>query len=221
MPKLTQVYRSILAVIASIADGADVTQGSTTDPATGSGANTTVIGALRAIRDKLLGSIAVTGTFWQATQPVKGTGFSIPVTLTVTNGAYTDKDVVGGLITLPGMFSAINKHSRITSVTLGGVVPIDYHLWFLTADIATPAADNAAFTLVAADLALVKGVVDLWSNVWRKAASAFYVATKDNVGIDVVAGAVDTSGRAYLVTDAATSPGTTTLQLVVSGEYID
>ena len=147
--------------------------------------------------------------------------FSIPVTLTVTNGAYTDKDVVGGLITLPGMFSAVNRRSRIDSVVLGGVVPIVYHLWLLTADIATPAADNAAFTLVAADLTLCKGVVDLWSNVWRKAASAFYTVTVDGVGLDVVAGAATTSGYAYLVTDAVTNPGTTELELTVSGEWLD
>jgi hypothetical protein len=61
----------------AISDGDDAAQGTTTDAATGSGANTTVIGALRAIRDKLLGSLAVTGTFWQATQPVSQTNAEI------------------------------------------------------------------------------------------------------------------------------------------------
>lgn len=214
------VVRSLL-VSAVATDGADVTQGTTTDAATGSGAATSVIGALRAIRDKLLGSLAVTGTFWQTTQPVKGTGFSIPVTLTVTNGAYTVGHVVGGLITLPNMVSANGKHAIIYSVTLAGVVAIPYELWLMTADIATPAADTAAFTLVAADTALVRGIVPIYASDYFATKANFNVASVRNVGLQVQAGAATTSILAYLKATAVTPPGTTTLYLRVSGEMID
>ncbi len=72
----------------SSTDGALATIGTTTDAATASGAATSVIGALRAIRDKLLGSIAVTGTFWQATQPVSMAVAPLPP------GAATDASLL-------------------------------------------------------------------------------------------------------------------------------
>lgn len=54
----------------TIADGADVAQGNTTDvEAAGNGS---VIAILKRIRTLLSGTLAVSGTFWQATQPVSG-----------------------------------------------------------------------------------------------------------------------------------------------------
>ena len=49
-------------IAVSIAAGADATTGNTTDPATASGASTSVIGALRAMRDRLLGTLTVAPT---------------------------------------------------------------------------------------------------------------------------------------------------------------
>jgi hypothetical protein len=81
---------------------------------------------------------------------------SIKVTLTVTNGVYSIGDVVGGLITFsdavrplvitPGPPFAEDRKRRVVvnSIKLAGVVAIPYELWFFNADIATPAADNAA-----------------------------------------------------------------------------
>jgi len=152
---------------------------------------------------------------------VIGAGFSIPVTLTVTNGAYTAKDVVGGLITLPAMVSDVGKHAMIYDVSLAGVTPIEAELWFMSGDIATPAADNAAFTLVAADEALVRGILPIYAGDWFNAESAFAAAQKRKVGLLVQAGAATTSLYAYLVHTSTTSPGTTTMELRVSGEYVD
>lgn len=62
----------------TIADGADVAQGATTDTSTSS----TVVGVLKAIKAAVNGTLKVdgsavtqpvSGTFWQATQPVSGT----------------------------------------------------------------------------------------------------------------------------------------------------
>jgi hypothetical protein len=169
-------------------------------------------------------SVAVSGgtiTTITNTVATKGAGFSIPVTLTVTNGAYTIGDVVGGLITLAGIVSANGKHAVINTVDLAGVVAIAYELWFFTADIATPAADNAAFTLVAADEALWRGTVPIATADYCAAASAFNAACVRGVGLEVQAGAATTSLYAYLKATAVTSPGTTTLYLRVSGEMVD
>lgn len=73
----------------SIADGADVAQGTTTDASSAS----TVIGLLKNIKGELAGSIAVTGTFWQATQPVSGTFWQAtqPVSLATNTPDVTDR----------------------------------------------------------------------------------------------------------------------------------
>jgi len=53
----------------TVADGADVALGTTTDASTAN----TLVGILKAIKASLAGALAVTGTFWQAVQPVSGT----------------------------------------------------------------------------------------------------------------------------------------------------
>jgi hypothetical protein len=60
----------------TVADGADVAQGTTTDAeAAGNG---TVIGILKRLRTLLTNPLAVTGTFWQATQAVSAVSLPLP-----------------------------------------------------------------------------------------------------------------------------------------------
>jgi hypothetical protein len=146
-------------------------------------------------------------------------GFSIPVTLTVTNGVYTIADVVGGLITFAGAGSAAGKRSMIHTITLAGVAALAYELWFFGANITTPAADNAAFTLVAADAAQCKGVIPINTSDYFAPVSAFNVASLRSVGFEFTC--VATTLYAYLKAVAVTSPGTTTLTLTIKGEFID
>jgi hypothetical protein len=136
---------------------------------------------------------------------------SIVKTLTVTNGAYTAKDVVGGLIT----FEPKDQGAKflIPSLKLAGVVAIPYTLWILSADIATPAADNAAFTIVAADELKVLGTIPITAVDYVAAQSAFNIATLKQIGLEI-----QPSGNkfyAYLVAEAVTSPGTTTIYLTL------
>lgn len=162
-------------------------------------------------------SAAVTGTV-----TAKGAGFSIPVTLTVTNGAYTIGDVVGGLITLPNMVSANGKHAIINTITLAGVVAIAYNLFFQSADIiAGTIADGAPYAPAAADGANYRGHVPVATPDYAAPASAFNDSTGRGVGLEVQAGAATTTVYAYLVATAVTSPGTTTLYLRVTGEMVD
>jgi len=161
-------------------------------------------------------SITVDGTV-----TTKGTGFSIPVTLTVTSGAYSVADVVGGLITLANAVSANGKRSIINTITLAGVVAIPYELWFFNADIATPAADNAAFALAAADGLKFLGARPIATADYMAAQSAFNNATVPGVGLEIQAAAGTTSIYAYLKATAVTSPSTTTIYLNVAGEFID
>jgi hypothetical protein len=76
------------AASGDFADGAIVGIGTTTQTKATDGTTTSwsVIQLLKGIFDKLLGSIAVTGTFWQTTQPVSGT-------ITETNSAASKADL--------------------------------------------------------------------------------------------------------------------------------
>ena len=151
------------------------------------------------------------------------TGWSVGQTLTVTNDVYTVGDVVGGLITLTGAAAANGHHTMIRQVTLAGVVANVYNLFFLSADIATPAADNAAFTTIAADGLLFRGSVSIAAADYCKTAGAFYMASvvPDGGGLVCQVGAATTSLYAYLVATAVTSPGTTTMYIRVTGEHLD
>ena len=145
---------------------------------------------------------------------------SIQQTLTVTNGAYTIADVVGGLITFPYAVGENGGAAMVRTVKLAGVVAIAYNLWFLNANIATPALDNAAFTIVVADEPKYLGHVQIAAGNWVAAQSAFNVATVADVGLMVQAAAATQSIYAYLVATAVTSPATTTMYLTVDFEPI-
>jgi hypothetical protein len=133
---------------------------------------------------------------------------SISVVLTVTNGAYTIGDVMGGLITFPNAVSANGKHAVLYSVTLFGVVALLPELWLFNADIATPAVDNAVFNLAAADGAKYLGSYPLASGDSLAPANSFSAVTA-HPQLMVKAGA------------ATTSPGTTTMNLVADFLYVD
>jgi hypothetical protein len=142
---------------------------------------------------------------------------SIQKTLTVTNGAYSIGDVVGGLIT----FDPIASEGRcllVPSVKISGVAALAYNLWFLSADLATPALDNAAFAWAAADVAKYLGHVQILATHYLADQSAgFNSATVPSVG--VIVPRTLSKIYAYLVATATTTPGTTTLKLTV--DFVD
>lgn len=76
----------------TVADGADVAQGATSDADTAS----TTIGLLKKIKSLLSGSLAVTGTFWPATQPVSGSVTANAGTNLNTSALALDATLTGG-----------------------------------------------------------------------------------------------------------------------------
>jgi hypothetical protein len=163
---------------------------------------------------------ATNGLDVDVTRTVGSDGNSITVTLTVTNGAYSIGDVVGGLITFAAAVRGNGGKAVVNSVKLAGVTAIPYELWFFSADIATPRADNAVFGLAAADGAIYLGTVPIGSADYYAAQTAFNNACVRTAGLQVKAGAATTSIYAYLKATATTSPGTTTLYLTVDFEWI-
>ncbi|MFH0983776.1 MAG: hypothetical protein V2A79_19855 [Planctomycetota bacterium] len=154
--------------------------------------------------------------------PTKGNGLSVTATLTVTNGAYTAQDVVGGLITFANAVSAVGKECILNSLVLAGLpsaIPLE--LWWLNANLATPCADNAAFATVAADQAKELGIVDMDAAGYKQAGAAgTYTWSRGGLGMQLKANAATTSLYAYLKHTTTTSPGVTTLYLTAQFEYI-
>jgi len=153
---------------------------------------------------------------------VIGDGLSVQATLTVTNGAYTAQDVVGGLITFPLAVRDNGKESILNSLTLIGMTSaIAFELWFFNADLATPIADNGAFALAAADQLKVLGVMPITTDLqYQAGAGGVYAFSQGAWGRQLKAAAGTRSIYAYLKHLSTTSPGTTTLYMTAKYEYI-
>lgn len=154
--------------------------------------------------------------------PVKGEGLDFSVNLTVTNGVYTVGDVVGGLITIMNAVSANGKSLLIDSITLSGhTSAIAYELWLLNADLATAnVADNGVFTLAAADVPKMLGVIPVATIDQYQGQNNIFCASVP-VGRKVKAGAATTSIYAYIKALAITSPGVTAMTLNINGRWVD
>jgi hypothetical protein len=154
---------------------------------------------------------------------IQGGGNSFHIALTVTNGAYTIGDVVGGLITITNASRVNGGIAVINSVKLAAVLAtLGYELWLFNADLATPnVADNAALTLVVADSPKILGVIPIAPGDFCSPASAFPCATVKGVGLQIKAGAATTSIYGYLKAVSATSPGTTNIDLTIDLEYLN
>lgn len=92
----------------TIASGADVVEGSTTDTSS----SNTVFGVLKAIKAAVQGTLAVSGTFWQATQPV-----SVADGSQVTLGAKADTPSTG--LFGAGAASVVNVLKAIANRFIG------------------------------------------------------------------------------------------------------
>ena len=145
--------------------------------------------------------------------------YSIQRTVTITDAAYTAFDSAGGLITFPYAVRENGGSAIVRSVKLAGVVAVAYTLWFLNADIATPAADTEAFAIVVADELKYLGHVLIPAANYVAAQSAFNVCSVRNVNLLVQAAAGTKSIYGYLVAPV-TDPNTTTIYLTVDFEPI-
>lgn len=91
--------------------------------------------------------------------PIDGHGFDVAVSPTVTAGAYSAGDIMGGLMTFP-VARANDKLVCITGVQASfkvAVMPNPFSVIIFNADpTATTKTDNAAYSLNAADIAKVR-----------------------------------------------------------------
>jgi hypothetical protein len=152
----------------------------------------------------------------------KGNDFSVQVDFTVDAGAYAVGDALAAMGTFAGMASAAGKHAIINTIVLapnGAMPAIAFNLWVLEADLATPVAKNAAFTIVAADAPNILGIVPISSADYIPSQTSWNVATLRGVGLEYAT--VATSLYIYLVCTAVTAPVATHVYLTLSGEFRD
>jgi hypothetical protein len=197
----------------AISDGALVTLGAKADDKS-TATDTTAITAMSILKEISYQE--------QQTKPVKGTGFSVQVDITVDAGAYAIGDALGAMATFAGMGSAAGKHSVIHTITLtpnDAMPAIPFNLWVLNADLATPIAKNAAFVIVAADAPKILGIVPIYATDYIQSQTTWNCATLRGVGLEFTT--VATSVYCYLVTTAVTAPVATHVYLTLTGEFID
>lgn len=146
-------------------------------------------------------------------------GVVVGVAPTVTAGAYSAKDVVGGLLTFANAVREAGGKGKINTLLLTdlGVTANVLQLWlFDTAP--TAIADNAAFDVLDAELPTVIGVIPI-------AAADYYVATDNqvacvrNVGLEF--SCVGTSLYGYLMcTGTPTYASTADITVTLGIEYL-
>lgn len=140
---------------------------------------------------------------------------SIQATITVTDAAYTIGDSAGGLITFSNAVREKGGCALISSIKFAAVAALAYDIFFMNANLATPAVDNAAFTVVVADQPKMLGVIPIAASDYKKGPAAFNVATIRNVCLAVKAAATTQDIYAYLVVNAVTQPGSVVHYLTV------
>jgi len=107
-------------------DGTD----GTTPPAV-LGAGTGVRGWLRSIYEKLTGTIAVSGVFWQETQPVSGT--------VTASGPLTDAELRATAVPISGNVGVIGAVEVVNDV--GNPLPVSGSFWQATQPVSGPLTD--------------------------------------------------------------------------------
>lgn len=219
----------------TVADGADVTQGALADAAVAAGAAgsisaklrraTTQLAAIAAQLPAALGqstaaqSLPVVLASDQSAVPVKGNTFDIRVVPTVTAGAYSANDVVGGVLTFANAARNSGDGGVIESIVISdrGNVGAALTIVFFSATPSSAIADNGAFTWGTsdADLALFVGSVDIATSDYKTLATGKKTATKSGVGIGYACAA--TSLFAYIIgTAGPTYVATTDLGCLIS-----
>ena len=132
------------------------------------------------------------------TSGIHGEGITLALTPTVTAGAYTAGDAVGGLLTFP--LAARTNISEGGSVLVNVLIVDDagqdaeLELWLFNQTF-TAIADNAAWAPSEADLENCIGVVSTVGSTWRAAGTPSVIQIECTRRIDLVAGGTSLFGQ--------------------------
>ena len=100
---------------------------------------------------------------------VVGAGNTFQTNLTISTGTYAPGYVVGGAMTVPAAATTGGRGYVYSAKVAGQTTANPYELWFFNADLVTPAADNAALALAAADAPKFLGALPIGGAIiWRQ-----------------------------------------------------
>lgn len=158
------------------------------------------------------------GALW--TRELRSGAASVSQTPTITAGAYSAKDAVGGLLTFANAVRAAGGSAMLNSVILidHADVKADLELWLFNAD-PTVVADNEPFDISDANLAMCVGVVPILAADYHSAADNG-VACVRSIGLQFKCAATSLYGQ-LKCTATPTYAATDDLTVVVATEYLD
>ena len=163
---------------------------------------------------------SATDTSTASPLPTRGVFTTLTAAPTVTAGAYSANDVVGGLLTFTDAVRATGGHGQIHSITFTdlGVTANVLNLWLFDTAPAT-IADNGAFDPSDAELLTLVGVVQI--------AAADYLIATDNqaamkLNVGLVFNCAATTLYGYLeCVGTPTYASTADIKLRIQVEYLD
>lgn len=152
--------------------------------------------------------------------PTRVEGVTVSQTPTITAGAYSAEDAVGGLLTFAAAVRTTGKHGKLNTVVLKdkAFVKNVLELWLFDSD-PTVAADNAAFTFTDGNIAKCVGIVPI-------AAANYYIAADNQIAIVQLTNFQFNCAATSLYgqlkcTGTPTYAGTTDLTVTLQIEYLD
>lgn len=155
----------------------------------------------------------------QSAVPVSSSSKAVRVVPTITAGAYSANDVIGGVITFANAARVSGGSGVIQTLVLTCRAAVEAALTivFFSATPSSAIADNGAFTwgTTDADLALFQGSVDILASDYKTLMTGKRSATLKNIGLEYDCAAtslfayiIGTGGPTYVaVDDLAIRPG--------------
>lgn len=126
-------------------------------------------------------------------------------TPTVTVGAYSAGDAVGGLLTFADAASVYKGDGKVTKVVIVDDAKQDSHLVLALFDRTfTPTADNAPWDPSDADNQHCIGIIDIPASAYGPGADNSVASVDADFDFTLIAGGTSLFGQLYLVTSTPT-----------------
>lgn len=146
-------------------------------------------------------------------------GTDISVVPTITAGAYSAGDAVGGLLTFTNAASVYKGDGKITKVVINDNAKQAAHLALALFDRTfTPTADNAAWDPSDADNLNCLGVIDIPVAAYGPGADNNVAYVECDFNFVLVAGGTSLFGQLYLITSAPTYAAVNDIQVTITVE---
>jgi len=133
-------------------------------------------------------------------------------TPTITAGAYSSLDAVGGKLEFEDARTAFSAKGTITRANISDKGKQDAHLYLvLFSEDFTATADNAAFAVSDADLLNVIGVIDFLAASYIDFDANSFISVEADLDFELVSGGESLFGQLFVETSTPTYTSTSDL----------